>query len=150
MSKYFIGAAGALGGMLTGAWLMLAPFALAYQPSGASWSDPTYTDFWSGLPILVVSLIGLITYALGLMAELRRRGVIERKQAPQVQQAQTTPVPPVGETSTSAGDIEQILLPLVAAMLKDMQDRRQVENGEAPQSGTDPNQRPGTERRAQQ
>jgi hypothetical protein len=150
VSKYFIGMAGALGGMLVGAWLMLAPFALAYQPSGADWADPTYTDFWSGLPILVVSLIGLVTYALGLVAELRRRGIIERKEAPQAQRARAAGIPAGGETLTNAGDIEQILLPLVAAMLKDMQDRRQEENGGAPQSGTAPNPQPGTERRAQQ
>jgi hypothetical protein len=150
VSKYFIGMAGALGGMLVGAWLMLAPFALAYQPSGADWADPTYTDFWSGLPILVVSLIGLITYALGLIAELRRRGIIERKEASQAQRARAADIPAGGETLTNAGDIEQILLPLVAAMLKDMQDRRQEENGGAPQSGTAPNPQPGTERRAQQ
>jgi hypothetical protein len=31
MAKYVIGAVGALLGVLAGAWLMLAPFALAYQ-----------------------------------------------------------------------------------------------------------------------
>jgi hypothetical protein len=35
MVKYVIGATGALLGALVGAWLMLAPFALAYQGSGA-------------------------------------------------------------------------------------------------------------------
>lgn len=132
MSKYFIGMAGALGGMLVGAWLMLAPFALAYQPSGVDWAAPTYTDFWSGLPVLVVSLIGLIMYALGLVAELRRRGIIERKETSQAQRAQVAGIPAGGEVPTNAGDIEQILLPLVAAMLKDMQDRRQEENGGKP------------------
>ncbi|MBA2346402.1 MAG: hypothetical protein H0V83_15190, partial [Rubrobacter sp.] len=76
MTKYFIGAVGALIGVLAGAWLMLAPFALAYQPSGADWADPTYTDFWTGLPLLIVSLVGLVVYAAGLVGEMRERGII--------------------------------------------------------------------------
>lgn len=149
MIKYLIGMVGALGGMLVGAWLMLAPFALSYQPSGADWADPTYTDFWSGVAILVVSLIGLLMYAFGLAAELRRRGIIERKEAPQAQQVQAAGMPVGGETQASSGDIEQILLPLVTAMLKDMQDQRQrEENGAAPERGAD--QRLDPERRMQQ
>ena len=66
MTKYLIGMVGALAGMLVEGWLMLAPFALAYQSSGADWADPTHTDLWSGLVILVVSLIGLVAYAWGL------------------------------------------------------------------------------------
>lgn len=142
MTKYFVGMAGALGGMLAGAWLMLAPFALAYQSSGADWADPTYTDFWSGLAILVVSLIGLIMYAVGLVGELRRQGIIERRETPEAQQVQAAGMPATqagGEAAGGSGDIEQILLPLVTAMLKDMQDQRQdqrqrEENGGAPQS----------------
>jgi hypothetical protein len=149
--KYLIGMVGALGGMLVGGWLMLAPFALAYQPSGADWVDPTYTDFWSGLAILVVSLIGLLMYALGLAEELRRRGIIERKETPEPQQVQAAGMPAGGETQVGSGEIEQILLPLVTAMLKDMQDeRRREENGAAPQSGGPPDQRLDPERRVQQ
>ena len=127
MTKYLVGAFGALLGALGGAWLMLAPFALAYQPSGADWADPTYTDFWTGLPLVVVSLIGLIAYILGLVGELRRRGIIERRTEPQEQQA-------AGMLAGSTEDdsqvnMEQILLPLVTAMLKDMQDRERERTG---------------------
>ena len=151
MIKYLFGAVGALGGMLAGAWLMLAPFALAYQPSGAAWTKPTYTDFWSGLVILVVSLIGVLMYVLGLVEELRRRGIIERREEPETQQVQAAGMPAVGGAQPgSAADVEQILLPLVNAMLEDMQDqrRRREENG-APQS-TAPNQQLDPERRVQQ
>ncbi len=151
MTKYFIGMVGALGGMLIGAWLMLAPFALAYQPSGVGWADSTYTDFWSGLAILVVSLIGLIMYALGLVGELRRRGIIERKETPQARQVQAADVPAGGVPSADSADIERILLPLVTAMLKDMQDRQRREvNGGTPQGGAVPNQQLDPERRTQQ
>ena len=149
MTKYFVGMVGALGGMLIGAWLMLAPFALAYQPSGADWADSTYVDFWSGLAILAVSLIGLIAYALGLVGELRRRGIIERRETPQARQVQAD-VPAGGVPSADAADIERILLPLVTAMLKDMQDRQRRVNGGVPQGGTAPNQQLDPERRMQQ
>ena len=150
---------GALAGMLVGGWLILAPFALAYKSSGADWVDPTYVDFWSGLVILVVSLIGLVAYALGLMGELRRRGIIEeRTEMPQVKltQVASTPVVPTGgETPAGSGDnVEQILLPLVTAMLKDMQEdqrRREEEDSGTPWSSTTtPKWRLDPERRAQQ
>jgi len=137
--KYLIGTAGALGGMLVGAWLVLAPFALAYQTSGAEWADPTYIDFWSGLAILVISLFGMVMYVVGLTGELRRRGIIEAREAPEAQQVQDAGMSATqagGVDQVGSGYIEQILLPLVTAMLKDMQDQRQrEENGAAPQSG---------------
>ena len=153
MIKYLIGMFGALGGMLVGAWLMLAPFALAYQPSGADWADPTYTDFWSGLAILVVSLVGLVMYVAALVGELRSRGIIETREAPEAQQVQAAGMSATlagGAERAGAGDIEQILLPLVTAMLKDMQDQRQrEESGDAPQSGGASERRFEPERRVQ-
>ena len=151
MTKYLIGMVGALAGMLIGGWLMLAPFALAYQPSGADWANPTYIDFWSGLAIVVVSLIGLIMYVAGLFGELRRRGIIERREeVPEAQQAQAAGMPVSSGTQVGSGEIEQILLPLVTAMLKDMQEQRREENGGAPQSSEAPHQKPDVERRTQQ
>jgi hypothetical protein len=45
VTKYLIEMVGVLAGMLVEGWLMLAPFALAYQSSGTDWADPTRTDF---------------------------------------------------------------------------------------------------------
>ena len=151
MIKYLFGAVGALGGMLAGAWLMLAPFALAYQPSGAAWTEPTYTDFWSGLVILVVSLIGVLMYVLGLVEELRRRGIIERREEPEAQQVQAAGMPAVGGAQPgSAADVEQILLPLVNAMLEDMQDQRRRREGNGAPQESAPNRQLDPERRVQQ
>ena len=122
MVKYFVGAVGALLGALAGAWLMLAPFALAYQRSGADWADPTYVDFWTGLPLMVVSLVGLGLYVSGLVEELRRRGIMRRPYAAPAQQPQASGAPE-GNAPSSENNMEQILLPLVTAMLKDMQER---------------------------
>jgi hypothetical protein len=122
MVKYVIGAVGALLGALAGAWLMLAPFALAYQNSGADWADPTYVDFWTGLPLLVVSVVGLALYVAGLVEELRRRGIMRRPYAEPTEQTQASGAPEAN-ASGSENNMEQILLPLVNAMLKDMQER---------------------------
>ena len=129
LTKYLIGAFGALLGALGGAWLMLAPFALAYQPSGADWADPTYADFWTGLPLVAVSLIGLIAYILGLVGELRRRGIIERRTEPQAAGLQAT-----SAQGGSQGNMEQVLLPLLTAMLKDMQDRERERTDGTPRA----------------
>jgi hypothetical protein len=122
MVKYVIGATGALLGALAGAWLMLAPFALAYQNSGANWADPTFVDFWTGLPLLVVSVVGVILYVSGLVEELRRRGIMRRPYAEPAGQPQAPGEPPAADAG-SENNMEQVLLPLVTAMLKDMQER---------------------------
>jgi hypothetical protein len=122
MVKYVIGATGALLGALAGAWLMLAPFALAYQGSGADWADPTFVDFWTGLPLLIVSVVGVILYVSGLVEELRRRGIMRRPYAEPAGQPQA-PGEPADNASGSENNMEQVLLPLVTAMLKDMQER---------------------------
>jgi hypothetical protein len=70
---------------------MLAPFALAYQGSGADWTDPTYVDFWTGLPLLVISVVGLILYASELVEELRRRCIMHRPYAAPLGQPQARP-----------------------------------------------------------
>jgi hypothetical protein len=122
MVKYVIGATGALLGALAGAWLMLAPFALAYQNSGTDWADPTFVDFWTGLPLLIVSVVGVILYVSGLVEELRRRGIMRRPYAEPAGQPQA-PGEPSAVDSGSENNMEQVLLPLVTAMLKDMQER---------------------------
>jgi hypothetical protein len=122
MAKYFIGAIGALLGVLAGAWLMLAPFALAYQNSGADWADPTFVDFWTGLPLLIVSVVGVILYVSGLVEELRRRGIMRRPYAEPAGKPQA-PVEASDNASGTENNMEQVLLPLVTAMLKDMQER---------------------------
>jgi hypothetical protein len=122
MVKYVIGAVGALLGALVGVWLMLAPFALAYQGSGVDWADPTYVDFWTGLPLLVVSVVGVILYVSGLVEELRRRGIMRRPYAEPAGQPQAQGEPSAVDSGCE-NNMEQVLLPLVTAMLKDMQER---------------------------
>lgn len=128
MTKYFIGIIGAFIGALAGAWLMAAPTILAYQPEGADWTIPSYTDFWTGLALVVVSVVGLISYFLGLVEELYGRGIIEPR-SPWVYQR------PSSQSTSQSGDIsiEQALAPLLAEMLRDMQEQRRS-GGEATES----------------
>ena len=136
MVKYVIGATGALLGALAGAWLMLAPFALAYQGSGADWADPTFVDFWTGLPLLIVSVVGVILYVSGLVEELRRRGIMRRPYAEPAGQPQAQ-AEPADNASGSENNMEQVLMPLVTAMLKDMQERDRERDGARQQSPDD-------------
>ena len=132
MTKYFIGAVGSLLGMLAGAWLMLAPTALAYQPDGAGWVDATKVDFWSGAGLILLSVAGLIMFIFSLIEELRNMGVIERKEKEESQQEEEAPeAVEAEEPASQQTDVEQVLLPLVNAMLKDMQDQQQRREGEA-------------------
>ena len=128
MTKYFIGAIGSLLGIVAGAWLMLAPTALAYQPDGAGWVDATKVDFWSGIGLILLSVVGLVMFILALAAELKSRGIIESKeeQGPQEEEPEAAEEPASQQT-----DVEQVLLPLVNAMLKDMQDQQQRREGES-------------------
>jgi len=91
--------------------------------------DPTFVDFWTGLPLTVVSIVGLILYSLGLAEELRNRGILRHRtyeDAPaRDMEAQTV-------ASQRQSDVEQSLVPLMAAMLQDMQEQRQ--RREAPDS----------------
>ncbi|BBL81121.1 hypothetical protein RxyAA322_29750 [Rubrobacter xylanophilus] len=126
MAKYVVGAFGALLGAFAGVWLMVAPFALAYQPEGAEWSDPTLTDFWTGVALILVSAVGLVAYSLGLMEELRARGVLPRRRSAQ---AMAAPAP-----QGAPDELERALMPLLGAMLKDMQEQQ---NRSARQEGGD-------------
>jgi hypothetical protein len=74
VAKHFVGIIGALLGAFVGVWLLVAPSALAYQPEGATWADPTFVDFWTGLPLTVISGVGLILYSLGLAPASNLRG----------------------------------------------------------------------------
>ena len=124
MAKHFVGIIGALFGAFIGVWLLVAPSALAYQPEGADWADPTFVDFWTGLPLTVVSVVGLILYSLGLVEELRDRGILQRRYY------EDQPSPDVGaQRVPQQDDVEQSLVPLMAAMLQDIQEQRR--RGEA-------------------
>ncbi len=95
--------------MLAGGWLVLAPFALGYQPGGADWADPTIADFTTGLVLLVVGAIVTVVFAVSVVARLRPTGP---------RPAATYAAAP---TPAEAPDDELVALlkPLVAALARD-------------------------------
>jgi hypothetical protein len=110
-----LGVVGAVFAVLVGGWLMLAPFALGYQPDGADWADPTHADFWTGLGLLVLGVIVLIASAVDLVGRLRAAGAISTtRSAP-------APAPePAGPPAPAADDeLTALLKPLIAALGQD-------------------------------
>lgn len=111
-----MGAIGAVFAMLAGGWLMLAPFALGYQPDGADWADPTHADFWAGLGLLVLGVIVLLLSAVDLVGRLRAAGAIASKRPEPVA------AEPAGPPAPAADDeLTSLLKPLIAALSQDTQ-----------------------------
>ena len=131
LGKYFWGLGAALLSLLAGGWLMLAPFALGYQPSGAAWSDATRNNFWVGLAVVLLAAIGTVLFARSLVAELRAAGVIERRPRPEpVESAAVAPaVAGLPATSTQHDEFERALTTLAAALASDLAERRAVHAG---------------------
>lgn len=51
--KYLVGTMLSLILFLAGGWLILAPFALGYQPSGADWVSQTTNNVATGIPVVL-------------------------------------------------------------------------------------------------
>jgi hypothetical protein len=118
-----VGAIGAAFAMLVGGWLMLAPFALGYQPDGADWVDPTHADFWAGLGLLVVGVIVLLLSAVDLVGRLRAAGAIGGGARPEPAAAE-----PAGPPAPAQDDeLTSLLKPLIAALSQDSE--RPAANG---------------------
>ncbi len=111
------GLAASLVTLLVGASLVLAPFALGYQPYGADWVSQTNNDFWVGLAVVVVSLAGLGLFVGSLLGDLRVAGVIK---------PQPTPAGARSPTLVASGeDSERAITALAAALAASLTERRQ-------------------------
>ncbi|MGH9131338.1 MAG: hypothetical protein ACRDWV_06615 [Acidimicrobiales bacterium] len=76
MSKRIVVLVGSLAAALAGGWLMVAPFALGYRPAGAAWNHPTEVDFWTGVGVVAVGLVGIMVSVAALRSDLRARGAL--------------------------------------------------------------------------
>ncbi len=111
--------------LIVGAWLILAPFALGYQPYGADWVSQTSNDFWVGIAVVVLSLVGLLLFAASLMGSLRASGVVRR---PVRAEAPTTAFP--AEPARPAPDAwERTIADLASALDEDLAERRRASTG---------------------
>src|SRR5438876_8646607 len=85
LGKYLVGMVASLIIFLAGGWLILAPFALGYQPYGADWTSQTVNDFATGIPVAVVALASFALFFISLIGSLRAGGLLvsrPRLQAP--------------------------------------------------------------------
>jgi hypothetical protein len=133
--KYIWGMTASLIIFLTGGWLILAPFALGYQPYGTDWVSQTTNSFVVGICVAVVALVALALFFMSLLGSLRAAGVLAaRAQAPAPYQAQA-PMPQA--PSQAQSDLDKTLATLAAALAADLSSRRQAgsdQQGEQTQS----------------
>ncbi|MCL6521806.1 MAG: hypothetical protein K6U79_05450 [Firmicutes bacterium] len=114
VGKDLWGIGASLAALLGGLWLMVAPWALAFQSRGAAWSDATRNSFWSGLGVAVVALAGLLLFAGNLAAQLRDAGVLAgpRRELREREEGGAR----AGETAR----LEEALVPLAARLLEEL------------------------------
>lgn len=134
IAKYIWGMTSSLIILLTGGWLILAPFALGYQSWGADWANQTINDFWVGIPVAVVAMLSFTLFLVSLIGALRASGVLvvtQRLQpviaaAPAHAMMQTAaPVAPA--TYSDQSDLDRTLATLAAALAADLNSRRQAQ-----------------------
>ncbi|HYT34350.1 MAG TPA: hypothetical protein VEL69_04895 [Ktedonobacteraceae bacterium] len=135
IGKYIWGMTASLIILLAGGWLILAPFALGYQPYGADWVNQTTNSFVVGICVALVALLALALFFMSLLGSLRAAGVLAaRAQATATYQAQATmPQAP----SQAQSDLDKTLATLAAALAADLSSRRQAgsdQQGEQTQS----------------
>ncbi len=130
LGKYVCGLAASLVIFLVGGWLVLAPFALGYQPYGANWASQTTNSFVLGICVAVVALVAFVLFFYSLIRSLRATGVLVAPtrvvaQAPVAYQAQA-PMPQT--TAQSQTELDKTLATLAAALAADLNARRQAGN----------------------
>jgi hypothetical protein len=57
---------------LTGIWLAISPFAMTTQPTGAHWIASTINNVTLGAVLMVVSLLGILSYMIFALRDVMR------------------------------------------------------------------------------
>ena len=126
MGKYVCGMVASLAIFLAGGWLILAPFALGYQPYGADWMSQTTNDFVVGICVAVVALVSFAFFFLSLLGSLRAAGVIAARPRPQAATAGVPPqAAPAPAVASPQSDLDRTLATLAQALAADLTMRRQ-------------------------
>ena len=127
LGKYLVGMAASLLIGLAGGWLILAPFALGYQPYGADWVSQTTNDFATGIPVAVVALVAFAFFFVSLLGALRAAGVLAARKQPEQAQAAFQPQTSVALVPAPAqSDLDHTLATLAAALAADLNARREA------------------------
>ncbi|MEV5888253.1 hypothetical protein [Nonomuraea fuscirosea] len=130
MIRKFVGAVAAALAVLAGLWLMIAPFALGTQPEDADWTNATHSEFFTGLGVAVVGLVGAIAFVLAIREELVLRGLVQ----PKPRKVEPEPVP-VPAPQASSAELASLLAPLVEALREDLNTGARPGGGEHRQNG---------------
>ena len=124
LGKYICGMVASLIIFLAGGWLILAPFALGYQPYGADWVSQTTNDFATGIPVAVVALASFVLFFYSLLGSLRAAGVLTARMRPVAQV--TAPYQAPQALVPYQTDLDKTLATLAAALAADLTARRQT------------------------
>ena len=131
LSKYLVGMAASLLLFLAGGWLILAPFALGYQPYGADWVSQTTNNFATGIPVAVVALVAFGFFFAALLGTLRAAGVLAARKQPEQAPAAFQPAAGLALVPAPAqSDLDRTLSTLAAALAADLSARRQGGNAQ--------------------
>ncbi|MEV5557227.1 hypothetical protein AB0L44_26525 [Nonomuraea wenchangensis] len=131
MIRKFVGAVASALAVLAGLWLMIAPWALGSQPENRDWTDITTSEFWTGLGVAVVGLVGTISFALAIYEDLVVRGAVVVKPRRVEPEPEIVPAAP---PQASSAELAALLAPLVEALREDM-NRTDRAGGEHRQNG---------------
>jgi len=124
--KYVCGMVASLAIFLAGGWLILAPFALGYQPYGADWVSQTTNDFVVGICVAAVALVSFVLFLFALLGSLRASGVIAARPRSQAVAVETAPhAGPAPAVASTQSDLDRTLATLAQALAADLSMRRQ-------------------------
>src|SRR2546421_8092602 len=130
LSRYIWAMAASLIIFLAGGWLILAPFALGYQPYGASWDSQTTNDFVTGIPVAVVALVSFAFFFFSLLGALRAAGILATPQRPEVPVVAQAPASVPSAQASHQSELDQTLATLAAALVADLSSRRQASSNQ--------------------
>ena len=132
LGKYLVGMVASLLIFLAGGWLIVAPFALGYQPYGADWVSQTTNNFVVGICVAVVALVAFGFFFAALLGALRTAGVLAARKQPEQAQAAFQPQTSAALVpATAQNDLDRTLSTLAAALAADLNTRRQGGNDQA-------------------
>jgi hypothetical protein len=132
MTRYFWPITTSVLSLVISALLMMSPWTFALNLSGHAWGPATETFFWSGIALLVISLMSTMFWLIGL-----KRGLAQNWQPAPVDEikAPDQPPPRTPESVASQDDLwDQQLRQLAQEVLRDIDP---VQSGVTPHNRRD-------------
>ncbi len=132
MTRYFWPITTSVLSLVISALLMMSPWTFALNLSGHSWGPATETFFWSGIALLMMSLMSTMFWLIGL-----KRGLAQNWQPAPVDETKgpDQPSPRTPEPVASQDDLwDQQLRQLAQEVLRDIDP---VQSGVAPYNRRD-------------